>query len=75
VNIEKVNTARFMGKVYKEMSHKPKKAKNWKKAFVITTTSSILSSTLLIDLDFNLFNYFLLYGVFNHRNILMNQSY
>ena len=27
-----------MGKVYRDMSYKPKKAKNFKKAFVVTTT-------------------------------------
>ncbi len=26
-----------MGKVHKELTHKPKKDKNWKKAFVLTT--------------------------------------
>jgi hypothetical protein len=36
MNVRKVNTTRFMGKVLRDMTHKPKKAKNFKKVFVVT---------------------------------------
>ena len=35
--IEKINTARFMGKVYLDQFRKPHKTKNFKKAFVSTS--------------------------------------
>lgn len=36
IKVEKVNTARFMGKVHRTMEGKPKAHKNYKKAFVMT---------------------------------------
>jgi hypothetical protein len=48
LNVEKVNTARFMGEVSRDMQSKPKKAKNFKKAFVVTSQKfdSFLNTSL-----------------------------